>query len=93
MPWTATDYVGGVVFRGVNANVSEIPLRRFDDLQEGLPIWVPTPSGGFYEATVQWDTNGGFFWRCGSSVGWLAFSEGGHGCWVSTGAARLVMDE
>lgn len=93
MPWSATDYVGDVILRRVNGNILETPLSRFDDLHEGLPIWVPAPSGRGYEATVLWDCNGGFYWRCGSTVGWLAFSEDGRGCWICTGAAQLVMDD
>jgi hypothetical protein len=92
MPWS-TDYAGDVIFRRVNGNVLEEPLRRFDDLQEGLTIWVPSPSGRAYEATVLWDSDGGFYWRCGSTVGWLAFSEDERGCWVCTGAARQVLDD
>ena len=86
-------YAGDVILRRVNGQLDEHPLERFGDLQEGLAIVVPSPTGRIYEATVHWDPNGGFYWRCGSVVGWLAFSEDARRCWVCTGASVTTRED
>lgn len=86
---SSVPYPGDVILRRVNGKIEEQPLRRFDDLHEGLTVVVPSPRGGTYEATIHWDSVGGFFWRCGNIVGWLAFSEDQRRCWVCTGASSI----
>ena len=81
-------YLGDVVLRRVNGKINEQSLRRFDDLYEGLAVVVPTPFGGAYDGTIHWDGGSGFYWRCGSTLGWLAFSEDERKCWVCTGVSR-----
>lgn len=87
-----TGYRGDVVFRRVGDTVVEQPLRRFGDLRVGVELWVLSPSGRSYNATVYWDRDGGFYWRCGNIVGWLAFCEDERRCWVCTGASWSVTE-
>ena len=86
-------YRGDVVFAREGERVIERPLRLLGDLHVGLQVWVPSPTGRAYFATVQWDCVSGFYWRCGTTVGWLAFSEDERRCWVSTGASRWVVED
>lgn len=85
-------YAGDIVFRRVDGKVLEEPLRHRSDLHEGLALWVPSPSGRFYDATVHWDPGMGFYWKAGDILGWLAFGEDDRRCWVCTGASRLTIN-
>ena len=48
-------YAGDVILRRVNGQLIEEPLRRLEDLQEGLAVLVSSPSGSLYDAVVHWD--------------------------------------